>query len=69
MKKLTSVTMHTTSEGQRLSYTYSIIDDDTGAVTSSNIRESMVVLDIESNAETLSNIESIKCYVNKRLAT
>lgn len=67
MKKLTSVTMHTTSEGQRLSYTYSVIDEDTGAIISDNNRESMIVLDIPKNAEVLVHIDAIKAYLSGKL--
>ena len=67
MKKLTSVTMHTTSEGQRLSYTYSVVDEDTGAVISDNNRESMIVLDIPKNAEVLGHIDAIKAYLSRKL--
>ena len=67
MKKLTSVTMHTTSEGQRLSYTYSVIDVNTGTVISENNRESKVVLDIPSNQTVLDAINTIKSYVAERL--
>ena len=67
MKKLTSVTMHTTSEGQRLSYTYSVIDEDTGAIISDNNRESMIVLDIPKNAEVLGHIDAIKAYLSRKL--
>ena len=63
MKKITSITMHTTSEGQRLSYTYSVVDENSGAVVSSNNRESLVVLDIPANAETLAHIEAVKDFV------
>ena len=64
MKKLTSVT---TSEGQRLSYTYSVIDEDTGAIISDNNRESMIVLDIPKNAEVLGHIDAIKAYLSRKL--
>lgn len=67
MKKITSVTMHTTSEGQRLSYTYSVIDENTGTVISENNRESKVVLDIPSNQTVLEAINTIKSYVSERL--
>ena len=63
MKKITSITMHTTSEGQRLSYTYSVIDENTGAVVSSNNRESLVVLDIPANQETLAHMAAVNAFV------
>lgn len=67
MKKITSVTMHTTSEGQRLSYTYSVIDEDTGAVISSNNRESLVVMDIPANKKILADVAEITDYVAEKL--
>ena len=67
MKKLTSVTSHTTSEGQRLSYTFSVIDEGTGAVVSSNNRESLVVLDIPANKAVLEAIKTMNEYVAGKL--
>lgn len=67
MKVLTSVTMHTTSEGQRLSFTHSVVDENTGTVVQDNVRESCVVMDIPVNAEVLSHIAGVKDYVNKIL--
>lgn len=67
MKKITSVTMHTTSEGQRLSYTFSVIDENTGAVISSNERAALVVLDIPANKTVLSHIAGVQEYVNDKM--
>lgn len=67
MKKITSVTMHTTSEGQRLSYTYSVIDENSGSVISENNRESLVVLDIPANKDVLKNIADINSYINTKM--
>ena len=67
MKQITSVTMHTTSEGQRLSYTYSVIDENTGTVISENNRESRVVLNIPSNQTVLDAILTINSYVGDKL--
>ena len=67
MKKVTSITMHTTSEGQRLSYTYSVIDEGTGTIVSDNNRESMVVLDIPQNQDVLINIEAVSSYVTEKM--
>lgn len=44
IKTITSFTQHTTAEGQRISYTYSEIDDD-GNVTKSNVRATCIVVD------------------------
>lgn len=68
IKQLTSITMHTTSEGQRLSYTYSEIDETEGVIISENNRESRIVLDIEANSEVLTHIEGVKSYVEGKLA-
>lgn len=67
MKKITSIVIHTTSEGQRLSYTYSEIDEGTGAVMSSGNRESMVVMPIPDNAEALAAIKTLTDYVDGKL--
>lgn len=67
MKKVTSITMHTTAEGQRLSYTYSVIDETTGTITADNIRESMIVLDIELNRDVLQSINHIKEFVQSKI--
>ena len=68
MNVLTSVTMHTTSEGQRLSYTHSVVDESTGAIIQDNIRDSMIVMDIPANYDLLQNISAIKNYVSERLS-
>ena len=67
MKKLTSVTMHTTSEGQRLSYTYSVVDENSGLITSENNRESLVVLDIPTNRDVLDAVKDINNYVYEKM--
>ena len=67
MKKITSITMHTTSEGQRLSYTYSVVDENSGAVLSSNNRESLVVLDIPANEGVLNSIREVNNFVASKL--
>lgn len=66
MKKITSITMHVTAEGQRLSYTYSVIDENTGAVVQENMRESMIVLDIPANKNLLGHIEAINAAVEEK---
>lgn len=68
MKKVvTSVTMHTTSEGQRLSYTYSEVNEDTGTVLRDNIRESLIVMPIPANTEALGHIQAVKEFVEAKL--
>lgn len=67
-KAVTSETLHVTSEGQRISYTYSEVDEETGAVLRDNIRESMVIMNIPANKEVLGHIEAIHAYVQEKLA-
>ena len=67
IKQVTSVTLHQTSEGQRISYTYSVIDENTGIVQSENNRESIVVLNITANESVLQSIESITTYVKGKI--
>lgn len=58
MKKLTSFTAHVTAEGQRISYTYSEIDE-TGNLKSQNNRENFIVMD----PELMGHIEAINAYI------
>lgn len=60
MKKITSFTAHVTAEGQRISYTYSEIDD-SGNLKSQNNRENFIVMD----AELMENIEAINAYIKE----
>lgn len=46
--KITSFTAHQTAEGMRLTYTYSIIDEN-GNVVKSNQRATVIVLDNDTN--------------------
>lgn len=63
MKKATSFTAHVTAEGQRISYTYSEIDDNTGKLISQNTRESFIVMD-----DVLQNhVDAINEYIAERL--
>lgn len=47
--KITSFTAHQTAEGMRLTYTYSVINED-GALIKSNQRATVIVLDEDINA-------------------
>ena len=47
--KITSFTSFTTAEGERLSYTYSKIDEETGDIIDSNIRRTIVIPEIEDS--------------------
>lgn len=59
MKKLTSFTAHVTAEGQRISYTYSEIDEITGKLISQNTRENFIVMD--ENVQV--HIDEINNYI------
>ncbi len=58
MKKITSFTAHVTAEGQRISYTYSEIDE-TGNLKSQNNRENFIVMD----ADLMEHIAAINAYI------
>lgn len=62
MKKLTSVAVVTTAEGERISYAYTELDSD-GNITSQNNRASFVALD----DDLLTAIATLKNAVNARL--
>lgn len=62
MKKLTSVAVVTTAEGERVSYAYTELDSD-GNIISQNNRASFVALD----DELLDAISTLKSAVNARL--
>lgn len=62
MKKLTSVAVVTTAEGERVSYAYTKLDSD-GNITSQNNRASFVALD----DDLLTAIATLKNAVNARL--
>ncbi|MBS5937105.1 hypothetical protein [Clostridium sp.] len=61
VKKITSFTAHTTAEGQRISYTYSEIDE-SGSIVIGNDRVSCIVLD----NEVLGHIEKINEFLLNR---
>lgn len=44
MKKITAYTIHTTAEGERAAFTYSVIDEE-GNITASNKRAEIILLD------------------------
>ena len=62
MKKLTSVAVVTTAEGERVSYAYTELDSD-GNITSQNNRASFVALD----DDLLTAIATLKNAENARL--
>lgn len=49
MKKITAFSVHTTGEGERAAFTYSIIDDG-GNVIASNKRAEVILLDTNALA-------------------
>lgn len=62
IKKITSFTAHQTAEGMRLTFTYSIIDEE-GNVTKSNARATTIVLD----TEILGNISDINDFLLNKI--
>ena len=62
MKKLTAIATVTTAEGERVSYTYTELDE-SGNVVSQNNRSSFIALD----STTLEAIETLKNAVTERL--
>ena len=66
-RTLTSIVLHKTAEGQRVSFTYSEVDEETELVMTQNNRASVVVLDIEKNAEVLAAIQTVTQYVEGKL--
>lgn len=63
MKKLTGFAAITCDVGKKIAYTYSIIDEN-GNITSSNNKESFVVVD-ETILEAITTIEN---NINARIA-
>lgn len=57
MRKVTSITTHTTAEGKRVSITYSSIDD-TGKIVEDNKRINRVVVD----EEVLAHITALEAF-------
>lgn len=68
MNKVTSFTSHTTSEGQRLSFTYSVINEENGQIVSDNNRMSIILLDIEQNTQVLEAISTIVEYLTGKIS-
>lgn len=61
IKKITSFTHHTTAEGERISYTYSLIDDG-GNIVKSNERADIIAVneDILAALKTVDNFLQTK---------
>ena len=62
MKKITSFTSHVTAEGQRISYTYSEVDE-SGNLKNQNIRENFIVMDERLQG----HIDAINTFINERM--
>lgn len=62
MKKITSLTHLTTAEGERISFTFSEINEK-GIVEQSNVRATMIVQD----EEILDKIKEINDFLTNRL--
>lgn len=63
MKKLTAFTVHTTAEGKRCAYMYSVIDAN-GNITESNRRANCVLLD----ETALAAVAQLEGFLAERLA-
>lgn len=59
LNKLTGIALMTTGEGDRVAYTYSVIDDE-GNLISPNNKGNFIALD----AELISHIQAIRNFVN-----
>lgn len=63
MKKLTAFTVHTTAEGKRCAYMYSVIDAD-GNIIETNKRANCVLLD----ADALAAVQQLETFLDSRLS-
>ncbi|MBW5458487.1 hypothetical protein FDB88_11920 [Clostridium sporogenes] len=57
MKKLTGTAIINTAEGKRIAFTYSEIDEETGAIIEDNKKESFIALD-ENFLNTIQQVEN-----------
>ena len=65
MKQLSSFLALNVNGGDRISFTYDEIDDDSGEVTNANIKQSFFV----TNATLREHVEAIRDYIrNNKLA-
>ncbi len=64
--KITSFVSYTTAEGERLSYTYSKIDNN-GDIVDSNVRRTIVIPD--NDIDILEACKLIKTYLTNKLPT
>ena len=61
MKQLSSFMVLNVNGGNRVSYTYDVIDDETGAIVEANVKESFFVVD----AGLLDHIEGVRGYIRE----
>lgn len=61
IKKLTSFMKLSTGEGDRIAFTYSTIDTESGKVLSQNEKENFLIFDEGISA----NVKAIEDYINK----
>lgn len=64
MKIITGMAVLTTAEGNRISYTYSEVDEVSGTIIQSNVKKSFVVLDVETEAIISSLKEKVDTHLN-----
>ena len=64
MNKLTAVTLHRTSEGERLAVLYSTIDEQ-GNITATNQQKSRIVLEEELLAHIAALEENVEGWLNQ----
>ncbi|MBO0558995.1 hypothetical protein EXQ37_03930 [Clostridium botulinum] len=57
MKRLTGTAIINTAEGKRIAFTYSEIDEETGAIIEDNKKESFIALD-ENFLNTIQQVEN-----------
>lgn len=67
MKQITSFTAFIDARGQQIAYSYSDINENTGATIKDNERGSITVLPIPKNKEVLEHIAAVNEYVMNHL--
>lgn len=70
IKKITDLNIKDLSEGTRLSFTYSIIDGNTGKIIDSNAKGSFIILDdmiVNYNGQDKNIMESAKILTKAAL--
>ena len=62
IKRITAYSIHTTGEGERAAFTYSIINDD-GSVIASNKRAEVILVDHEAKNAAYTLYEFLKTKI------